>query len=143
MRVCHCPVQDEADTAHVDGSTDVVPWQEIAASAQFVELESLRRRVMLGLLGVFVIAVATFLVLCAYARPFMRESVDGGLTVAYVWLLALTVLAWVLVWLYLRFSERRLEPMAASILRQRGGRSSEADSGTGAPSSPPSGARPA
>ena len=71
-------------------------------------------------------AVGTFLILCAYARPFMRKSVDGGLTVAYVWLLALTVLAWVLVWSYLRFSERRLEPMAARIVERAGGVSDDA-----------------
>jgi hypothetical protein len=36
----------------------------------------------------------------------MGKWVSGSLTVAYVWLLALTVLAWILTWLYLRVSER-------------------------------------
>ncbi len=61
------------------------------------------------------VVLGTFLILCGYARPFMRRSVDGGLTVAYVWLLSLTVLAWVLVWVYLRFAER-LSAMAQEML---------------------------
>jgi uncharacterized membrane protein (DUF485 family) len=78
-------------------------------------VQAQRRRVTLGTLGVFVVLFGTFLVLCGYARPFMRRSVDGGLTVAYVWLLSLTVLAWVLVWVYLRFAER-LHAMAQQTL---------------------------
>ncbi len=73
---------------------------------------------MWGALGVFTLAVGVFLILCGYARSFMSRSVDGGLTVAYVWLLGLTVLAWVLVWSYLRFAERRLEPAAAELARR-------------------------
>ena len=77
------------------------------------------------LLGGLALAVGVFLILCGYARSFMGRSVDGGLTVAYVWLFALTVLAWVLVWSYLRFAERRCgSPQAgrrwASRARGRG-----------------------
>lgn len=95
-----------------------IDWQAIAESAEFARLESARRRVMWAALGVFTLAVGVFLILCGYARSFMSRSVDGGLTVAYVWLLGLTVLAWVLVWSYLRFAERRLEPAAAELARQ-------------------------
>jgi uncharacterized membrane protein (DUF485 family) len=90
-------------------------WPEIANSPEFKQVQALRRRITIGTLGVFVVAFGTFLVLAGYARPFMRKSVDGGLTVAYVWLLALTVLAWVLVWVYLRFAER-LSAMAQQTL---------------------------
>jgi uncharacterized membrane protein (DUF485 family) len=101
-----------------------IPWREIAESAEFKRLESLRRRAMLITLGIFAAVFGTFLVLSGYARPFMRKSVDGGLTVAYVWVLGLTVLAWVLVWAYLRFAER-LEVMSQEMLR-RGGYGEEA-----------------
>ena len=95
------------------------PWHEIAESAEFRRLEALRRRAMLATLGIFAVVAGVFLVLSGYARPFMRKSVDGGLTVAYVWILALTVLAWVLVWSYLRFAGR-LEAMAQEMLRRGG-----------------------
>lgn len=73
-------------------------WHEIAQSPEFARLEALRRRITLTLLGVFTVCFGAFLICCGYARPFMSKSVDGGLTVAYTWLLALTVLAWALVW---------------------------------------------
>jgi uncharacterized membrane protein (DUF485 family) len=75
---------------------------------------------MFASLGVFGVAFGVFLILCGYARSFMTRSVDGGLTVAYVWLLGLTVLAWVLVWLYLRFAQRTLEPASQELARRRG-----------------------
>jgi uncharacterized membrane protein (DUF485 family) len=106
-----------------DVAGSVVPWHEIAESSEFKRLESLRRRALLITLGVFAVITGTFLVLIGYARPFMRKSVDGGLTVAYVWILALTVLTWVLVWAYLRFAER-LERRSQAMLR-RGGYSEE------------------
>ncbi len=66
----------------------------IAQSPEFLDLERLRRRVTGALLTVFALVLGTFLVLCGYARSFMGKSVDGGLTVAYVWLLGMTLLAW-------------------------------------------------
>ena len=92
-------------------------WHEIAESPEFRRLEALRRRGMLVSLSIFLAIFGTFLVLCGYARPFMSKSVDGGLTVAYVWILGLTVMAWVLVWAYLRFAER-LESKAQEFLKR-------------------------
>ncbi len=107
------------DTPGGEGTRPPVRWREIAESAEFRRLESLRRRAMAITLGSFAVVFGTFLVLSGYARPFMRKSVDGGLTVAYVWILALTVFAWVLVWSYLRFAGR-LEVMAQEMLRRGG-----------------------
>ncbi len=106
------------DTTGGDGTRARVPWSELAESAEFRRLVALRRRAMFITLGVFGVFSGTFLVLSGYARPFMRKSVDGGLTVAYVWILGLTVLAWVLVWAYLRVGER-LEEMGHDIIRRR------------------------
>ena len=106
---------EETHRSTQDPGTD---WAAIAASDAFRDLEARKRHVMLGLLAVYVVAVGTFLVLCAYARHFMGSSVDSGLTVAYVWLLALTVLAWVEAFTYLRIAQRVFEP-AAQALAQR------------------------
>jgi uncharacterized membrane protein (DUF485 family) len=94
-------------------------WREIAQSAEFRRLEARRRRATVTTLGIFAVVFGTFLVLSGYARPFMRRSVDGGLTVAYVWVLGLTVLAWVLIWAYLRVS-RQLVRMSQEILERAG-----------------------
>jgi len=98
-------------------------WDRIAGSPEFERLEALRRRLTIALLGVFVAVFGVFLVLCAYARPFMRRSVDGGLTVAYVWLLGLTLLAWVLVWVYLRVADGELGSSTTKLVEDAGRRS--------------------
>ena len=100
-----------------ESAGSAIRWHEIAASPEFARLEALRRRVTLTLLGVFTVCFGAFLICCGYARPFMSKSVDGGLTVAYTWLLALTVLAWVLVWTYLRLSDGPLKRMADDVVR--------------------------
>ena len=110
------------DTAYirdrqVNGSSG--RWHRIAESPEFRRIEGIRRRAMLVALSIFTAVFGTFLVLSGYARPFMRKSVDGGLTVAYVWILALTVLSWILVWGYLRFAQR-LERRAQELLRRSG-----------------------
>jgi len=112
-------VPERVDTPDGDGARAGVPWSEIAESAEFRRLLMMRRRAMLVTLGIFGVVFGTFLVLSGYARPFMSESVDGGLTVAYVWILGLTVLAWVLVWAYLRVGSH-LEAEAHEMLRRGG-----------------------
>jgi uncharacterized membrane protein (DUF485 family) len=113
-------VQESSDRPPAAGGRGRIDWSAIAGSPEFAQLAAARRRMMLASLGVFVLLVGVFFILCGYARSFMSRSVDGGLTVAYVWLLGLTVLAWILVWMYLRFAERRLEPAAQELARRLG-----------------------
>jgi uncharacterized membrane protein (DUF485 family) len=93
-------------------------WRALEASREFGELRAARRRFVIANLAVFTLAVGGFLVCTGYARDFMARSVYGSLTVAYVWLLALTVLTWVIAWGYLRFSTRRLGPTSDAIARR-------------------------
>jgi uncharacterized membrane protein (DUF485 family) len=102
------------------GGAREVDWAGIAASEEFLALEAARRRFVTAALSVFGIVVGAFLICCGYARDFMGSSVHGALTVAYTWLLSLTVLAWVIAYLYLRFSTRTLVPRAEEIARKAG-----------------------
>jgi uncharacterized membrane protein (DUF485 family) len=95
-------------------------WTAIARSEPFQDLERRRRRFTIAGLAVFFAAVAAFLVLVGYARGAMRSSVSGGFTVAFASIIALTLLAWVLVWLYLRQSERVWAPAARAIADEAG-----------------------
>lgn len=122
-------MEESADNPR-SGGKPPIRWQEIAQSPDFIRLESLRRRVTAALLGVFVLVFGAFLVCCGYARPFMRRSVDGGLTVAYVWLMALTLLAWALVYVYLRISDGPLGALGRRVVEQS---SSAADGARGGP----------
>jgi uncharacterized membrane protein (DUF485 family) len=108
---------------------DEPDWAALEGSDEFRRLRGARRRFVVGALLIFVPAVAGFLICCGYARHFMGRSVDGPLTVGYVWLLALTLLTWAIAWSYLRFSTRTLAPQAESIARDVGapGRGAETE----------------
>jgi uncharacterized membrane protein (DUF485 family) len=111
-------VENRVNNPRGESAGPAIRWHEIAQSPEFGRLEALRRRITLTLLGVFTVCFGAFLICCGYARPFMSKSVDGGLTVAYTWLLALTVLAWVLVWTYLRLSDGPLRRMADEVVER-------------------------
>jgi hypothetical protein len=72
-------VEDTGDSLRGEAtSVSSERWHEIASSPEFARVQALRRRITLGTLGIFGVAFGTFLVLCGYARPFMRRSVDGA-----------------------------------------------------------------
>ena len=66
------------------GTGPEIPWREIAPVARVRAAVGDAPEDHVLAVGVFVVALGTFLICCAYARPFMRRSVDGGLTVAYL-----------------------------------------------------------
>ena len=123
-------VETPSEAGARPGAGREIPWSEIAQSPEFARLLAMRRKITFWLLGTFVVAFGAFLICCAYARPFMRRSIDGGLTVAYVWLLSLTVLAWILVWVYLRLSEGPLARLAQRTV-QDGGAARRSERSTG------------
>jgi uncharacterized membrane protein (DUF485 family) len=61
---------------------------------------------------VFVLWFGGFLVLTAYARDFMAKTPIGSLSWAYLLALTLIVMTWLIAWLYLRWSDRHLAPLA-------------------------------
>jgi uncharacterized membrane protein (DUF485 family) len=95
-------------------------WGRIARSAAFQTLTTARRRFVvpaaIASLGWFL----AFILLCGLAQDFMAESVYQGLTVAYVLGLSQIVMVWVVSWLYLRVSDRRLDALARDALRLQG-----------------------
>jgi uncharacterized membrane protein (DUF485 family) len=102
----------------VVGESHEPDWVAIERSEQFRELQAMRRRFVAVALTIFTLAAGGFFICTGYARGFMAKSVDGPLTVAYTWLLALTLLTWVIAWGYLRFSTRTLAPRAEAIQRE-------------------------
>jgi uncharacterized membrane protein (DUF485 family) len=67
---------------------------------------------VLPALAVFVVWFGGFLALTAYARGFMAKQVIGSVTWAYLLALSLIVMTWAIAYAYLRFSDRRLAPLA-------------------------------
>ena len=97
--------------------TDGPDWAKLEASADFQELVAARRRFVVPALAVFVVWFGGFLVLTAYARDFMTEKAIGNFTWAYVLAGSLIPMTWLIAFLYLRWSDRKLAPIAARIVK--------------------------
>jgi uncharacterized membrane protein (DUF485 family) len=103
-----------------DGEIRQPDWGAVQRSESFQRLRAARRRFVTVALTVFTLAAGGFFICTGYARGFMSRSVDGPLTVAYTWLLALTLPTWAIAWGYLRFSTRTLAPLAEQVERELG-----------------------
>jgi uncharacterized membrane protein (DUF485 family) len=101
------------------GDAGIRDWGEIAGSPAFRTLATARERFVvpatIASLGWFLV----FLLLCGFAPDFMAQSIYEGLTVAYVVGLSQIVMVWVVSWLYLRVSDRKLDPLARDALMPR------------------------
>jgi uncharacterized membrane protein (DUF485 family) len=87
-----------------------VDWDRVEESEQFQELAARRRRVVRPLLIVFVVWYGGFLVLTAYARDFMAETIYRGFTVAYAAAFSLIVMTWLLAFIYVRSARTSIDP---------------------------------
>jgi uncharacterized membrane protein (DUF485 family) len=82
----------------------------VEQSEQFQELEATRRRVVLPLLGLFVVWFGGFLVLTAYARDFLAKDIYRGFTVAYLLAFSIVVMTWLIAFIYIRSARASLDP---------------------------------
>jgi uncharacterized membrane protein (DUF485 family) len=87
-----------------------VDWEGVEQSEQFKELEATRRRLVLPLLGLFVVWFGGFLVLTAYARDFMAKDIYRGFTVAYAAAFSVVVMTWLIAFIYIRSARSSLDP---------------------------------
>jgi uncharacterized membrane protein (DUF485 family) len=90
-------------------------WEALERSPEFRELVAARRRFVGPALALFVAWFGGFLVLTGYARGFMAKRPVGGLSWAYLLALSLIVMTWLIAWMYLRWSQSHLAPLAQRI----------------------------
>jgi uncharacterized membrane protein (DUF485 family) len=86
-------------------------WRAVEESEEFAELAGARRRLVLPLLAVFTVWFGGYLLLTAYAHHFLGESIYRGFTVGYLLALSQIAMAWLLAWIYIRSTARRIEPL--------------------------------
>jgi uncharacterized membrane protein (DUF485 family) len=85
-------------------------WDRVEGSEEFHELTATRRRIVAPLLGLFVVWFGGFLVLSAYARGFMAETIYRGFTVAYATALSLVLMTWLIAFIYIRTARSSVDP---------------------------------
>jgi uncharacterized membrane protein (DUF485 family) len=95
-------------------------WTAVARSTDFRELTRKRRSFVLPATAFFVAWYFGFIILAGYAPDFMGERIWEGLTVGYLFALSQFVMVWVLAGMYLRRSNRTLDPIRERVRRNAG-----------------------
>ena len=90
-------------------------WKEVQASADFVELRRRLRRFVFPMTVAFLAWYLLYVLLATYARGFMSEKLFGNITVGLVLGLLQFVSTFTITWLYVRYANNRLDPLAESI----------------------------
>ena len=92
-------------------------WERIAAGPEFQEL---RHRLFRFVVPTIVAALAWYLLyvlLAVYAPAFMSTRVAGNITVGLVFGLLQFVSTFAIAFAYVRFADRRLDPLARDLRR--------------------------
>ena len=91
---------------------------EYVAVARTPEFDALRRtlrRFVFPVSAAFLLWYALYVLLSAYARDFMSTKVVGHINVALIFGLLQFVSTFLIAWLYARYAERRVDPLADDL----------------------------
>jgi uncharacterized membrane protein (DUF485 family) len=93
-------------------------YLEVERSPDFAVLRRALRRFVFPMTVAFFLWYALYVILSAYARGFMGTKVVGNINVALVFGLLQFVSTFLIAWLYARYADRKLDPLA-DRLRER------------------------
>jgi uncharacterized membrane protein (DUF485 family) len=100
-------------------------WEEIAASPDFQELRHRLRSFVFPMTGLFLAWYLLYVLLASYAPSFMAIKLVGNINVGLVFGLLEFVSTFAITFLYVRFADRRLDPLAAQLRSDIEGRDIE------------------
>ena len=87
-------------------------FEQIQASAEFQDLKRRLRRFVFPMTVAFLAWYLLYVLLSAYARGFMGHKLLGNINVAYVFGLLQFVSTFLIAWVYARYADRNLDPIA-------------------------------
>ena len=87
----------------------------VQASPEFAHLRKTLRGFVFPMTVAFILWYALYVILSAYARGFMSTKVFGHINVALIFGLLQFVTTFLIAWLYARFANRKLDPLADKI----------------------------
>jgi len=90
-------------------------YQEVAESPDFRELQSRHRRFVFPLAVLFLVWYFVYVLLAAYAHDFMATPVFGSVNVGLLLGLGQFVTTFVITMAYVRYANRRLDPLAEKL----------------------------
>jgi len=90
-------------------------WEQAHDSAEFRELRGRLRRFVFPMAGLFLAWYLLYVLLADYAHGFMSTKIAGNFTVGLLFGLLQFVSTFLITWLYVRYANKRLDPLAARI----------------------------
>jgi uncharacterized membrane protein (DUF485 family) len=90
-------------------------YVDVQRSDEFAGLRKALRGFIFPMTAAFFLWYALYVILSAYARGFMDTKVVGNINVALVFGLLQFVSTFVIAWLYSRYAERKVDPIADKI----------------------------
>ncbi|HET8641927.1 MAG TPA: DUF485 domain-containing protein [Pseudonocardiaceae bacterium] len=90
-------------------------WSEVQSSAEFVELRRRLRRFVFPMTAAFLAWYLLYVLLATYARGFMSQKLFGNINIGLVLGLLQFVSTFLITWLYVRYANRRLDPLAEQL----------------------------
>jgi uncharacterized membrane protein (DUF485 family) len=98
-----------------------VDWEHVQATPEFQQLRRRRRGFVFPMSAAFLAWYLLYVLLADYAHAFMSARLWGNITVGLVLGLAQFLTTFVITALYVRFANRKLDPLAAELRAEYGG----------------------
>jgi uncharacterized membrane protein (DUF485 family) len=101
--------------AEPTGSGGEPDWERIRDEPEFQELRRRLRSFVFPMTGLFLAWYLLYVLLASYAPSFMAIKLVGNINVGLVFGLLQFVSTFLITFLYIRFAERRLDPLVADL----------------------------
>ncbi|MCU1470851.1 MAG: hypothetical protein JWQ39_2000 [Glaciihabitans sp.] len=105
-------------TSDIDGHGPEPDWPQVYDSPEFQRLRRSFRRFVFPMTALFLAWYALYVLLADYAHAFMATKVAGNITVGLIFGLLQFVSTFVITGLYVRYADRRLDPIADDLRAQ-------------------------
>ena len=90
-------------------------YVSVAGTPEFDALRRALRRFVFPVSVGFLVWYALYVLLSAYARDFMSTKVVGHINIALIFGLLQFVSTFLIAWLYTRYADRRVDPLADEL----------------------------
>jgi uncharacterized membrane protein (DUF485 family) len=97
------------------GSPETGSYLAVEQTHEFSRLRSAFRGFVFPMTVAFLVWYALYVVLSAYARGFMNTKLLGNINVALVFGLLQFASTFLIAWLYARYADRKLDPLADEL----------------------------
>ena len=101
--------------AHDQAARHDPVYDELSARPEFAELRSRYRRFVIPATAAFLAWYALYVLMSMFAHDFMSAKVVGNINVALVFGLLQFATTFVIAWLYSRYSNNHLDPLASRL----------------------------